>query len=113
MKKKAKVIAPVLPPSHLARIDALKLRVICYRHEHVACAVEGDTEPRNEWLPRDIVAEDGKSVIIFRETDSHYACDGYEPWHDGMHGGRCESIHSALCWIETARDIRAGKRDCF
>ena len=114
MSRKPKTVSkPALPQSHLCRIDALGLTTISYSRDAVLVQLpDGDT--RAEWLPRDLIGTDGKTAIIHRNAnDGNYSIDGWEPWHDGMFGGRYESIHSALHWVEVARDVRAGKRDNF
>ena len=106
-----------LPPSHLIRIMELGLNTVSYRDEAVTCLLppdlHGGATTRNEWLPRDILGEDGKTLILWREADRNYSTPGYEPWHDGMFGGRRSSIHSALEWVQRAKDIRAGKARDF
>lgn len=100
------------PFSHLIRIDQLGLHAVSYRDAAVRCALPNG-EFRNEWLPRDIIGKDGKSLIIWRPVDDVYSIAGYEPWHDGMFGGRKLSIHSTLNWIERAIDVRAGRAKDF
>lgn len=99
-------------PSHLARIDKLGLRTVSYLNKFVPCRV-GDDETRNEWLPRDIIGLDGKTLIVWREIDRDYSIAGWVPWHDDMFGGRYPSIHSALNWVERAIAIRAGTAKDF
>lgn len=103
-----KQIARPLSESHLQRIGVLGLRAVSYLHEAVACA-NGTTE----WLPRDIIGADGKTLVVHRKADDVYTIDGWEPWHDGMFGGRYASIHNALAWVERAIDIRAGRASNF
>jgi hypothetical protein len=90
--KKAEV--PTLPQSHLIKIDRLGMRTVAYLSTFVATAAG-----RNEWLPRDIIGNDGKSLVIYREGgDYHFA--GWEPWRDGHFGGRYETILGALAWFD-------------
>ena len=100
---------PPLPASHLRRAQALKLRAVSYRNE--ACRVADGGE---EWLPRDLIGEDGKSLIVWRSAaDGGYSVDGYHPWHDGMFGGCYPEIHNALAWVERAIAVRAGTAKDF
>ena len=103
--------APQFPESHGMWAQALGLRAICYLNTAREVRYEGGT--RSEWLPRDLVGRDGLSVVIYHKADDHYAIDGWEPWHDGMHGGRNVDILSALAWIERAKAIRAGTAKDF
>ena len=102
-----KTIPETLPSAHLIRAQELGLREVSFLRDSVKVDL-GDGTTRNEWLPRDLIGTDGKSLIIFRSADETYSIDGYEPWHDGMWGGRKASIHSALHWVETAIGVRAG-----
>lgn len=101
-----------LPASHLIRADELGLRAVSYlnvsRRVHFS-----DGEQREEWLPRDLVGGDGKTLIVWRHLDGSYAIPGWEPWHDGMFGGRYADILNALAWVERARDVRAGRAKDF
>jgi hypothetical protein len=96
------------PANFYETIADLGLRVISHSTTTIVCS---DGTPR--FLPRDLVGRDGKTVVIWREKDRKYAIDGWEPWHDGMSGGRCSTIGAALGWVQTAKDIRAGKRSHF
>ena len=106
MKRQPK--PPALPASHLQRIEALGLRTIAYLDYAIECA-----SGVKEWAPRDIIGADGKTAVLYREMDRNYGFSGWEPWHDGMFGGRYRDIHSALAWIERAIDIRAGRETDF
>lgn len=113
MKTKLKPVA--LPNSHLEYLHNMNLTVVSYLNDSCKVCCHDGSE-RNEWLPRDIVAADGKSLLVHRaigDTHNAYSIAGWDCWHDGMFGGMYASIHSALAWIETARDIRAGKRNTF
>ena len=115
-KRKPKTPKPEpLPRSHLDRIKAMGLTVICYSNVCITVEPWANGEPRSaEWLPRDLVGDAGKTVIIFRPAnDGNYYVAGWEPWHDGMFGGRCTNIHNALAWVERARDICAGRATHF
>lgn len=102
---------PVLPASHLARIKDLNLNTVSYLNTAIKAIRDG--EERQEWLPRDIIGPDGKTLIVYRSKDSDYLIDGWETWYDGMFGGRFETILSALAWVERAQDIRAGRAKDF
>ena len=103
---------PELPESHLERADALGFRTISYLN--TAREVRYTYGTRSEWLPRDLIAKDGLSSVIYRKAgDGDYAIDGWEPEHDGMHGGRRADILSALAWVERARAVRAGTAKDF
>lgn len=105
MARKAKVQLPkALPENFLAIADSLNLRVVCYLHESVECS-NGHTY----WLPQDLIGHDGKTLIIYRRAhEGNYSVAGWEPWHDGMFGGRSTTIHGALHWVKTAYGVRAG-----
>lgn len=92
--------APVREPGESHRIiSALGLREVSYLN----IAVDG------WWVPRDIIGTDGKTLIIYRlSSDGEYSINGWETWHDGMFGGRYESIYSALAWVAKAKEVRAG-----
>lgn len=107
-----KIGEPVLPAvfssADLERIGDLGLTVIAHQSKAV---VDGG---RVLYAPRDLIGKDGKTAILFRfASDGEYNIDGWEPWHDGMVGGRRECLSSALAWVERARDIRAGKASDF
>ena len=110
MRKPKVAPPPPLPASHLRRAQALKLRAACYRNEARKVADGGE-----EWLPRDLIGEDAKTLIIWRPAgpDSGYDVAGYHPWHDGMFGGCYPEIHNALAWVERARAVRAGTEKDF
>lgn len=101
-----------LPASHFERINQLELTIVSYLSLSRR-VVGADSREREEWLPRDIVGRDGKTLIVYRRSDSEYGIDGWEPWHDGMFGGRRADILSALAWVERARDVRAGRAKDF
>ncbi len=108
--RKPKVAAPPpLPASHLQRIKDLGLYVVSYRNES-RLVVDG-----SEWLPRDLIGKDGKTLIVWRPAgpDSGYDVAGYHPWHDGMFGGCYPEIHNALAWVECAIGVRNGTRKDF
>lgn len=115
MRAKLKTImTPALPASYGERLREMKMRVISYRNE--AAPVMSSAGERNEWLPRDIVAEDGKSLIVFRykgDKANDYAFDGWDCWHDGSFGGMRNNLHSALTWIERARDVHSSAASDF
>lgn len=96
------------PDNFYLTIDHLGLRVISHSNEAVTC---NDGVPR--WLPRDLIGRDGKTVVIWRHKDREYGIDGWEPWHDGMFGGRYQTIGAALHWVKVAKDVRAGRRADF
>ena len=108
MRKPKIAASPKLPDSHLDRIRALNLTVVCYLNESRKVS-----DGSREWLPRDIVGKDGKTLIVWREADRDYSIAGYNPWHGGMFGGRYAEIHNALAWVECAIDVRAGRRSDF
>ena len=59
-----------LPRSHLDRIKAMGLTVICYSNVCITVEPRANGEPRSaEWLPRDLVGDAGKTVIIFRPAN--------------------------------------------
>lgn len=100
--------APIFTVADVARMRALDLTVMCYRREN---SRDGDMLLG---VPRDIVGTDGKTAILWRDGgDGNYSIDGWEPWHAGMSGGRCEHMASALGWLERARAIRAGTATTF
>lgn len=84
------------------RLNILGLRVVSFQHQ----AKDG------LWLPRDIIGMDGKTLIRW-DTDDGYAFHGWAPWHDGMHGGRYETLGACLKWVQCAVDIRAGRATTF
>lgn len=96
------------PPDFYATIRSLKLRVIRHGREAVTC---NDGIPR--FLPLDMIGTDGKTVIIYRRKDGDYDFPGWEPWHDGMNGGRYRRVTEALHWVQLAHDVRAGRRADF
>lgn len=72
------------------------------------------TPDGKNWLPRDIIGKDGKTLIVYRlAADGEYRIDGWEPWHDGMFGGRRENVQSAFAWVERAIAVRAGTAKDF
>ena len=75
-----------------------------------ATMIDGE---RVYWLPRDIIGTDGKTLIVYRKADDTCRIDGWEPWHDGMFGGRRENVESAFAWVQRAKDMRAGKAKDF
>lgn len=105
MARKTKVLLPAaLPTNFLAIAESLNLRVVCYLNEFQECS-DGHTY----WLPRDLIGADGKTLIIYRQAgEGNYSVAGWQPWHDGMFGGRNTTIHGALHWVKTAYDVRAG-----
>lgn len=111
--RRRKVETPQLPPSHLIRAQELGLREISFQNKAVEVQI-APGETRREWLPQDLIGLDGKTVIIYRlANDGNYSIDGWEPWHDGMWGGRRENIHNALAWVERAKAVRAGTAKDF
>lgn len=110
-KRKSKPATDSRPGNFLAATDALGLRAISYRRGPGTALECRDGQRR--CLPRDLIGTDGKTLIVFREADHDYSIAGYEPWHDGMFGGRRESIESALAWVQAAREVRAGTRASF
>ena len=107
-----KKLFPPTPASHLERLDAMDLHVVSYLNQSITVTA-GQGDQRNEWLPRDIIGTGGKDLIVWREPDKSYSIAGWEPWHDGLFGGRKQSIHAALNWIQRARDVRAGTAKDF
>lgn len=103
MKRKSKAASVVRPANFQAIAHDLCLRTVSYLNKSLEC-----DDGVSRWIPRDLIGEDGKSLVIYRTADREYAIDGWEPWHDGMFGGRHESILSALHWIKTAMGVRAG-----
>lgn len=111
LQRRARRDAPPLdlrPEDPYPRILELGLRVITHQHGCVECR---DGVRRS--MPEDMVGTDGLTVVFWRAPDMSYNFHGWETWHDGMHGGRYREITSALAWVGTAKDIRAGKRDTF
>lgn len=102
-RRKVKTLADTRPADFLAIADELGLRCVCYLNEAVEC-LDGTCR----WLPRDLIGVDGKTLVIFRHADRDYAIDGWAPWHDGMFGGRYNSISAALNWVRIAKGVRAG-----
>lgn len=85
-------------------IRKLDLTIVTYLYTEIV--VEGD---ESFWVPRDMIGADGKTMIIYRRGgDGSYRFAGWEPWHDGMFGGRYETVSNALSWVQCARDVRAG-----
>lgn len=100
------VYVPTPGPNIHALTDELGLRATRYLNE--------TTEDGKYWLPADLLGADGKTLVIYRRAgDGSYAVDGWEPWHDGMHGGRHTSYLAMLGWVRRAREIRAGKATHF
>ena len=98
--------SPRITTADHERMAAMNLRVMSYQ-----TVAEG-----GYWLPRDIIGADGKTAILWRaagEGPVAYAVDGWHPWHDGMFGGCCAHLASALAWVQRARDVRAGKASSF
>lgn len=91
------------PGNFQATAHDLGLTVVSYLRDSVEC-----NDGVSRWLPRDLVGADGKSLIVYRVADREYSIDGWDPWHDGMFGGRRSSIENALHWIRTAKGVRAG-----
>lgn len=108
MPRKTKTVAAPAPIDFTILIKELGLRVVSYLPG--AEVMVGD---RILALPRDLVGCDGKSLLVHRVADRDYAIDGWCVEHDGMFGGRYPDINNALCWLRTAHDVRAGKRDTF
>lgn len=88
--------------SHLARISVMGLRTVSYRN-----VSQRYDDGSDEWLPQDIIGLN--TLIVYRISDDRYSIAGWEPWHDGMFGGRYSDIHNALAWVQRALDIRAGR----
>lgn len=103
MKRTKRKQAPRKPGNFQATASDLGLTTVCYLNVAVECE-----DGVSRWLPRDLIGDDGKSLIIYRSADREYNIDGWEPWHDGMFGGRRDSIESALHWIRVAKGVRAG-----
>lgn len=106
-KKERLVFVPVEPdpPNILAMTSDLGLRVVSYQSK--------TDESGKYWLPRDVVGQDGKTLIVYREADREYSIAGWCPWHDGMFGGRKSSYLNALAWVQRAMDVRSGKAKDF
>jgi hypothetical protein len=102
-------------------LDALGLNVLTYTNKLTIAS----PDVAAHWIPRDCIAFDGQSAILFRMNENGrrdvpgatYGFDGWEPCCKGpfgmMHGGRYHTFSGALSWLKTAMDIRAGKRDHF
>lgn len=89
-------------------INALALTVMSYLHKTVTLG------ENCYWVPENLIGKDGKTAILFQpSTTGNYRFDGWEPWHDGMFGGRVESLDSALAWVKRAREVRAGTEEDF
>lgn len=54
MSRTLKIKQHVLPPSHLSRIDAMKLQIVSFLNESADIVREGET--RREWLPAGMTA---------------------------------------------------------
>lgn len=109
MARKQTSSAPTeLPPSPYRIIDELELRVV-YHHVHKKIATREGTQ----YLPRDLIGTDGKTLVIWRAADDRYHFDGWDVWHDGMGASRYESIFNALAWVRRAKEIRAGRAQDF
>lgn len=114
MSHTLKIKQRVLPPSHLSRIDAMKLQIVSFLDE--SADIMRESETHREQLPADIIGDNGKTLIVYRHAGDKrngYSISGWDVWRDGMFGGMNQSIHSALGWVERAREIRAGLRDHF
>lgn len=96
------------PRNHLLWADKLGLRTITYLNQ----SVETD-DGRRCWLPKDLIALDGASCVLWRPADREYDFDGWQPEHTGMFGGRYRTIGQALAWLERAAAIRAGVETDF
>jgi len=107
-KRKPADPAPYVPGNFQTQITALGLRATCYLNVSVIC-----DDGANLWLPRDLIGDDGKTLIIYRPADSSYSIDGWEPWHDGMFGGRRDRIGNVLAWVARAKAVRAGTASNF
>lgn len=95
---------PIVTRDDLTLLGTMNLRVVCFRREVVG----------NVGVPKDIIGQDGATAILWRSrNDPNYDFDGWEPWHDGMIGGRYKLLASALSWVQRARDVRAGKATDF
>jgi hypothetical protein len=96
--------APIVTLDDLTLLGTMNLRVMCFRREVVG----------NVGVPKDLIGLDGTTAILWRsKNDPNYDFDGWEPWHDGMSGGRKRTLASALHWVQRARDVRAGKATDF
>jgi hypothetical protein len=107
MKRATKAIP--IPASHLDLMRDMNLTAISYLN--ASRDVRSGAKYRREWLPRDVVANDGLSLLVHRGAgDLHngYSFAGWDCWHDGIFGGMREDILSALAWIQRARDVRSG-----
>jgi hypothetical protein len=103
------------------RTEALGLNVLTYTNQLTIATPEMSAQ----WIPRDCIGLDGQSAILFRLNENGrrdvpgatYDFDGWEPCCKGpygmMHGGRYATFSGALAWLQTAHDIRNGKRDHF
>lgn len=108
MPRKKSEPAPRLPGNFHAAADELGLNTVTYLNVAVTCE-----DGVSRWLPRDLIGQDGKTLIVHRKADDHYDIDGWEPYHDRMFGGRYPNFESALAWVHRAMDIRAGKAENF
>jgi hypothetical protein len=103
------------------RVAELGLNVITYTSQQTPPS----PDVARQWIPRDCIAFDGQSAILHRLNENGrrdvpgatYGFDGWEPCCKGpygmMHGGRYHTFGAALAWLQTAHDIRDGKRDTF
>jgi len=84
-------------------IEVLGLRVV---YHLVGSTVECSDGARYV-LPKHLIGEDGKTLVLWC-VGGDYSFGGWEPWHDGMNGGRYSTISGALNWVRVAKGIRAG-----
>lgn len=84
-------------------IDSLGLRVV---YHLVGSSIECNDGKRYTF-PKHLIGEDGKTLVLWC-TGGDYSFGGWEPWHDGMNGGRYSGINEALNWVRVAKGVRAG-----
>ena len=105
-RKPAPTPAPLdFAPADHDTIKALGLTVMSYQSRATAPDVNG----RSYWIPRNLAGADLALVLWCEANTGNYAIAGWEPQlGPHMHGGRYETLASALAWIKRAREIRDG-----
>jgi len=91
-------------PAYISEVvDSLGLRVTSYFRPPGA----------DDYMPMDLIGTDGLTHVIYHEPDRQYSVAGWQSWHDGMHGGRSQTLLGALGWVRMAKEVRAGLRTDF